>query len=321
MATPNDDAAALPEVSELLAVDRREDFELGTEDRFPLDLTSSRSQLWTAYEAALTEAWDPEDDKLWAGFDPVGFSSAECEAGALVWSHRAWVDHGAMVESAAVLVRACLEPAMSADFKYCLGMRAVERARSVDMSRMVAERLDQYHSRPASHELERLLNDDLVRRALHEKTTLGAYVAAHLVAQATLDLRSWERTRLTVHEGLGVLADLVVRDKARMVEVAWTQLAEMALAAEREAREAMAANTAYVMFSEEGRGRQLPALLSSPAAGQLVAAHEIAATAGLGGLCAQSQQEIFDDVIVELSDKMADLGIVLQAPAGLSNGG
>ncbi|NOX29155.1 MAG: hypothetical protein GXP35_03755 [Actinobacteria bacterium] len=164
-------------VNELLAVDRSHDFKLGIEDRFPLDLTSTVAQQWAAYESALTDVWDPENEVLWAGFDPASSSPTEREAGASVWSHRAWIDHGSMVESEAVLVRACLEPASSVDFKYCLGMRAVERARSVDMCRMAAERLDQYHMGSASPELERLLSDDLVRRALHVETDLGAYVA------------------------------------------------------------------------------------------------------------------------------------------------
>jgi len=301
--------------NELLAVDRSEDFKLGIEDRFPLDLTPTVSQQWAAYESALTDVWDPEDEVLWTGFDPARFSATEREAGALVWSHRAWVDHSSMVESEAVLVRACLEPATSADFKYCLGMRAVERARSLDMCRMAAERLDRYHMESVSPELEQLLNDDLVRRVLHAETDLGAYVAAHLVAQATIDLRSWEQALLGISEELKALIELVIRDKARMVDVAWTQLTEMTMVSESATRDAMATSTAYVLFNEEGRGRQLPALLvASPESEQIVAAYEIAAKAGLGGLSAQSQHQIFDAASVELRGRMSELGIDLPEP-------
>ncbi len=300
----------MAEVNELLAVGRSAAFELGTENRFPLVLTSTKSAIWEAYESALTEVWDPEDETHWADLDPASFTAAQRQAAALVWSHRAWVDHAAMAESEAVLVRACLEPAVSVDFKYCVGMRAVERARSVDACYMAAAKLDRYHAAPASSELMRLLNDDLLRRALHARTHLGAYVAAHLVAQATIDLRAWERVSRPLPSGLAALAGLVVRDKARMLDVGWVQLGEMAEAADERTLAEMAATTAYVLYREEGRGRQLPALLTPGGENEaIVAAYEVAAEAGLGGLTSTTQREVFDVATTEVTTAMAGYGI------------
>ncbi|NOX29154.1 MAG: hypothetical protein GXP35_03750 [Actinobacteria bacterium] len=107
----------------------------------------------------------------------------------------------------------------------------------------------------------------------------------------------------------------MIRDKIRMVDVAWTQLAEMTTDSERVTREAMADSTAYVLFSEEACGRQLPALLvPSPESEKIVVAHEVAAKAGLGGLSAQSQHQIFDTAVVELRARMSELGIDLPEP-------
>ena len=81
----------------------------------------------------------PKTQSLWVDFDPERFSDADREAGALVWSHRAWVEYSAIAESEAVLVRSCIESGINVDFKYCLSMRAVERARSTDLAHILAD--------------------------------------------------------------------------------------------------------------------------------------------------------------------------------------
>lgn len=297
--------------AEVAALDRESHFELGIEARFPLDLTSSRPPMWQAYEASLDEVWDPEDQSLWEGLDADRYTPEARRAAALVWSHRAWVEHSAIAESEAVLVRACLEPGVSADFKYCVSMRAVERARSTDLCYLIATRLHAYHSGPPPAHLERLLDDEQVRRVLHRRCDLDAYVAAHLVAQSSVDLRSWERVRANIDEPLAGAVDLVLRDKARMLEVAWLQLADRAANRSEAERRMIAANISHVLLEEEGRGRQLPALGDPyPEAIDLVRAHQ-EATAGLGGVAPSDQRDVFDLAVAELGPRMAGLGIDL----------
>lgn len=295
---------------ELIALDSTSTFELGVEHRFPLDLTSTRPSTWEAYESSLVDVWDPEDDAWWVNFEPGQYSAEAREAGALVWSHHTWVEHSAIAESEAVLVRSCLEPHISTDFKYCVSMRAVERARSTDLAHIIATRLGRYHPAPQGPTLSGLLDDELARRVLHARSDLDAYIGAHLVGQATIDLRAWERARANERTALGALLDLVIRDKARMLEVSWDHLAEVSSQRDATGREDLAASINYVLFEEEGRGRQLPALLEGgPDKTSLVNAHDIASAAGLGGIAEAEQLDVFERSVAELRVRFASVGI------------
>jgi len=298
------------DAGELVALDSTSTFELGVEHRFPLDLTSTRPSTWEAYESSLVDVWDPEDDTWWVDFEPDQYSAEAREAGALVWSHHTWVEHSAIAESEAVLVRSCLEPHVSTDFKYCVSMRAVERARSTDLAHIVSSRLDRYHPAPQGTTLSGLLDDELARRVLHARSDLDAYIGAHLVGQATIDLRAWECARANQRTALGALFDLVIRDKARMLEVAWDHVADAASQRDAGGRDDLAASINYVLFEEEGRGRQLPALLEDgPDKASLVHAHNLASVAGLGGVAEADQLDVFARSVAELSKRFASIGI------------
>ena len=299
----------MSEVIELTALDRESNFELGVEARFPLDLTSTKPTMWEAYEASLVQAWDPEDESLWSDFDLSQYTSGERVAGALVWSHRAWVEHSAIAESEAVLVRVCLEAGISADFKYCVSMRAVERARSTDLCHILATRLDKYQSSPQTKELVDLLDDELVRRALHARSDIDAYIGAHLVAQSTIDLRIWECARTNSDPGLGRVVDHVIRDKARMLEVAWLYMEDAVAKRTPEVRSFISSNVNYVVFEEEGQGRQLPAFLNSGIDATALTEANRLAIAGLGGVSDGDQRETFETAVDELKTKFSSMGI------------
>lgn len=291
-------------------LDRTDAFRIGVEQRFPLDLTSANPTVWDAYETALIEAWDPEDDVLWDGFDPGDIGARE--AAALVWSHRAWVEYPAIAESEAVLIRACLERGIDIDFKYCLSMRASERARSTDLCHLVASRLSAYSPAPNDSAVARLLDAELVRRVLHESSDFDAYVAAHLAAQATIDLRSWERAGDNCTGALNKLVGLVCRDKARMLEVAWLHLAERLDGAEPQQLAAVVSAVEYTATAEELAGRTVPALLGAgPERDRLVAAHETAAAARLGGVSVADQLTVVGASFDELTERFARIGITV----------
>ncbi len=301
--------------SDTHALDRERPFQLGTEHRFPLDLTASQAPIWDAYELALREVWDPEDDALWDGFEPGAHSETDRRAGGLVWSHRAWVDFTAIAESEAVLVRVCLEPGIAADMKYCLSMRAVERARSTDLAHLLATRLGHYRSSPSTPELTALLDDELVRRALHDDADVDTYIAAHLIAQARVDLGMWRAAASSAGPALASLIGFVVRDKARMLDVAWRYLAEVLPDMTDAQRSTIAEGVSSVLSEEEARGRQVPAQLSEGAdRRELLDAHTAAANAGLGGVLPDDQVAVFASALAEVHERFAVLGVAIELP-------
>jgi hypothetical protein len=297
------------------ARDRGRPFQLGTEQRFPLDLTARTPLQWEAYETALREAWDPEDERLWADFDPAIHSAPDRAAGALVWSHRAWVEYPAIAESEAVLIRACLEPGVEIDLKYCLSMRAVERARSTDLAHIMATRLHAYEAGPATVELAALLDDELVRRVLHSDSDLDVYIAAHIAVQATIDLRMWEQAAVHSEAPLAQLIALVTRDKARMLEVAWRRLGQVFPNRAEAERRLVADAVLLVLVDEELRGRQVPALLNDGAdRTRLLMAHEQASKSGLGGIPPTEQLEVADAALGEAAGRLAEHGVHIEMP-------
>jgi hypothetical protein len=302
--------------AEEVALDWTQPFKLSDEHRFPLDLNASEGLIWDAYERSLVEVWDPEDDQLWIGLDLAENDSGDRGAAALVWSHRAWVDFTSIAESEAVLVKLCLERDVAADFKYCVSMRAVERARSAELAYLLAEKLDHYQTGPATPELVALLDDELVRRALHDGTSIDAFIAAHLVGQATVDLQMWEAAARSAGPTLAKLIGLVTRDKARMIEVAWQYLGQVVPTASEQERLNIGDDVTAVLADEEARGRQVPALLGDGLDRErLLEAHSRAAAAGLGGIPGDEQVAVFDAAVTGVGSRLADLGVVTEPPA------
>ncbi|MCP4903497.1 MAG: hypothetical protein P8J50_16415 [Acidimicrobiales bacterium] len=301
--------------SDAQSLDREQPFQLGTEHRFPLDLTASQAPIWDAYELALRETWDPEDDALWDGFEPGAHSETDRRAGGLVWSHRAWVDFTAIAESEAVLVRVCLEPGISADMKYCLSMRAVERARSTDLAHLLATRLGNYRSSPSTPELAALLDNELVRRALHEYSDIDTYIAAHLIAQARVDFGMWQAAASSASPALASLIGFVVRDKSRMLAVAWQYFADVVPDMTDVQRAAIAEGVSSVLSEEESRGRQVPTQLPEGTdRRELLEAHTAAASAGLGGVLPDDQVAVFESALSEIRQRFAVLGVAIELP-------
>lgn len=301
---------------ETIARDRDQEFVLGSEERFPLRLTSSEAPQWDAYETSIREVWDPEDVELWSGFDPAAFSAEDRAAGALVWSHRAWTEYPAIAESEAALIRACLEPGLEVDFKYSLSMRAVERARSTDLSHMFAKQLGAYQTSPAGPELVALLNSELVRRVLHASVDFDSYVAAHLIAQGEIDLAMWIAGSEHAAPPVTRLMTHVINDKQRMLDVAWMRIENRLPNRDADIRELIGTTVSAVLETEEFQGRQVPALLASgPDREQLGAAYERAAAAGLGSATPDRQIEAARAACSTMAARFSKLGVDVRVPA------
>lgn len=299
------------------ARNREVPFELGTERRFPLDLESSVPPIWDAYERSLTEVWDPESDVLWDGFDASALDDDRRAAGALTWSHLAWVEFPAIAESEAVLIRACLDVGVDIDLKYCLAMRAVERARSTDYAHILAGRLGTYESGPADSALGDLLDVELVREALHAGSDLDAYLASRLIGQATVDLRMWEAAGRHASGAISKVIELITRDKARMLDVAWIHVAGSLPGRSDDQRTMIEEAVNRVLIDEERIGRRVPALLApSDLRDRLVAANAAAAEAALGGVGETEQRGVFRAAIGELHERFGLLGIAIDSSVG-----
>jgi len=302
--------------TEVLARDRDHEFILGSEERFPLRLTSSSAPRWDAYEMAIREVWDPEDDDVWSGFDPAAFSPEDRAAGALVWSHRAWIEYPAIAESEAVLIRACLEPGLEVDFKYCMSMRAVERARSTDLSHMLAKKLGGYEPAPTGPELVALLDDDLVRRVLHARVDFDCYIAAHLIAQGEIDLAMWVAGTDGATAPVNRLMSKVITDKQRMLDVAWSRIEHTLPDRDTDLRDRAGRTISAVLETEEFQGRQVPALLASGRDRErLGEAYSRAAAAGLGAATPDRQVEAARAATSTMAARFSNLGVDVRVPA------
>lgn len=294
----------------LIADDRAQPFAMDSERRFPLDLESSVPFIWAAYERSLVEIWDPEDESIWSVFETGSWTDDQAAAGSLTWSYHAWLDYPGMAESEAVLIKACLELGVDIDLKYCLSMRAVERARSTDYAHLAARRLGTYEAGPTGTALGDLLDVDLVRRALHADTDLDAYLAAHLLAQDTVDLRMWEAARNGANEAIAIPLDLIIRDRQRMLEVTRFHLGETLPTRTDADRRGVAEYVGSVIEQQERAGRRVPALLpASDFRDRLVAAYDVAAASGLGGVAEAEQPAVFQAAIDEVVTTLADLGV------------
>lgn len=291
-------------------IDRAVPFRLGTEQRFPLDLQSSVPPIWAAYERALIEVWDPEADQTWEGFDVDAYSAEARQAAALVWSHVAWVEFPMIAESEAVLIRSCIDRGVNVDLKYCLSMRAVERARSTDYAHLLAGRLGTYTAGSADTELSELLDVELVREALHADNDLDAYLASRLIGQATIDLRLWEARAHSATSALAHAIGLIARDKARMLDVAWIQVITTLRSADTHRLGAIEAEINRVLRTEERAGKRLPALLTPGEwRDRLLTANSTAAAALLGGVSEMVQRDVFLDAVAELAERFGALGV------------
>jgi hypothetical protein len=299
------------------AVDRSEPFELGAERRFPLDLRPARPTMWEMYEEALRHTWDPDDARHWqdAAAELGRADGDERAAAALVWSHRAWIEFTGVAESEALLVRLCLEPGIGVDTKYCLALRAVEKARAADACHLLADRLAAYVPDPAPG-VEAVLNADLVRRALHRSVDADGYVIAHLYVQALVDLEVWERTlaavTTTTPAPIGRLLGLIVGDKRRQVDWAWEHVTaragsfDAAVASEQ---------VRAVVETEELAGRRVAAFLPESAArSSLLGAQERATTAALGAIHPDDERAALAAALDRAAVQLASVGVTLTPP-------
>jgi hypothetical protein len=315
-------------------------FELGTEQRYPLDLVSRSATIRQLYLDASADRWDPETDVDLAELADLtgvsedgiengaekGTEAAQRRAGALVWSHRAWLEYRGIRESEAALVRMCVERDREVDAKYFLTARGTAKALAAEACWMVAERLGGYRDTPGSPVLTGLLRDNVARRGLHVDVDPDAFFFAHFVLGDSIDLALWRayaaerpaREPLAVPQrGFDWMIERLVAAKARHAEFGWAYAEARALALTPEARHAVEANLTAVL-AQERAGLRTPGALadrgSNPFTDELVAACDTAAAGPWAVVSNAHAERAFDEAVTGLRSGLARLGVSIDEP-------
>ncbi len=241
---------------------------LPEEQRYPLDLTSRLADVRSLYEEAARDRWDPEDvDISTVG---VGLSEDARRAGALVWSHRAWLEYRGIAESEAALVRLCVERDREVDAKYLLTARGADKALAAEACWLVAERLGGYVDGPGNSALAGLLRDRLARRLLHAEVDPDAFMVGQFVLAETIDLALWRSSQaVTTQPALTALIERLVRSKERHVAFGWAYAgARLSAAVGEPARRRAVENAAAAVLAAERAGLRVARILGRRHAGE-----------------------------------------------------
>jgi hypothetical protein len=291
---------------------------LPEEQRYPLDLTSHLTDVRRLYEEAARDRWDPEVDVDLTGVG-AGLSPEARRAGALVWSHRAWLEYRGIGESEAALVRLCIERDREVDAKYLLTARGAAKALAAEACWLVAEHLGGYVDGPGDSSLAGLLRDRIARRLLHAEVDPDAFVVGQFVVAESIDCACW-RTSLeaTTDPALRSLLDRLVRAKERHVAFGWAYAATRlpALAADPARVRAVEAAIGLVLAAERS-GLRIAGLLAdagaggSPTSAALVDAVDAAAAAGLGTAPTAALVAALDGAVDAAAVGLAPFGITI----------
>ncbi len=304
------------------ATDRTVPFELGEEQRYPLDLAVRSSPIRSLYEAASRERWDPERAVSWDELSQAGYSREERRAAALVWSHRAWLEYRGIRESETAVVRLCIERGWGGDVKFFLASRATAKALATETAWLVAGALDSYLPDAPSSLLAGVLADDTARRGLHARTNVDAFVLSQIFVADVADLACAEATlERTAAPVLRELLGHLLRDKRRHVafgrEYARWRLPLLAGSGRLED----VAISVEAAFEREVRGLRCPSWLADARtegfSSHLVEAYEITSRAGLGAVGAAELGRCVMAALEDVVSELSPLGVRASAPSPL----
>jgi hypothetical protein len=275
------------------------------EYRFPLHLEPSVDTVWGLYNQAKATAWDPASAIPWDA--PVAAPPAAREAAREVWSHRAWVAYGRLSEGPALLVRCCLERQRESDPKYLLAMRGSEDAWHTDAAERLATRFGGYVEAPEASYAS-AFNLALHRQVFDADESLDAQIAALVLDRDGLDAALLGAAERGARDpAVRAALALMRRDRERQARFGALYLAGRARLWHDAERAAIRAAVT------RGREQFVAAALLHPALGSgppaLVAAHERAAAAGLGGITRAAALEVLASWQREADACLAALGL------------
>ena len=287
---------------------------LPRERRYPLDLMRRRRDVYDCYLESNAGMWDIDGDVRWKAFVVSGHSPAACDAASYIWSWQSWVAFRDITTCEAALVRACLEPDVSADLKFCMSTRASERAAAADGGAELAGLIGTYRERPQTVELESLFDTDMVRRVLHEGVSLDALILSHFATVPTVDRAVAEARLARVKEPtVSDLLSHIVDDLRRQERWAWTYLTGRLEEIDTYSLNAISRNLAEVLQQDLLLGARWTALIDDHVAGAraLAIAEALAAEEGLGGLAAADGIEAVRTALDEVVEQLGKAGVPL----------
>ena len=203
-------------------------------------------------------------------------------------------------------MRFCLERQRESDPKYFLSLRGSEEAWHLDASHGMAERLGGFITQPANSEYAARFNQTLHREVLDAEFGLDAYIGAYVALREQLEAALLEAARAATTEPVMAQAlELMLRDKKRHAQFGWLYLAE------RQAQldgPAIARRAGEMLERFYASGLMVPGL-NPPLAGDVAAAIDVAACAGLGFASFEKQQQVLQASLAESRRRFAALAV------------
>lgn len=281
------------------------------EKRFPLDLKPSLESVWNLYGEAKAAHWDPSRAIPWNNWDPDRYDSDQIEAARQVRSHRLWSAYGHLASTPALLVRFCLEHRRESDPKYFLSVRGTEEAWHVDAYSRFLDKLGGLVDRPANPEYERLFNEAAYAQALDGDVILEGYVAAQVAFRLDVELALLDAALAATRDPVASkILDHVIADRRRHAEFGWLYLDAR--------RDRLSDGIRYSAREQiervaklEMSGLQVPGLAEPGIAGDLAAAYETTAAAGLGAASFEETLVALKSTVAQARSRFQTYGIEL----------
>lgn len=209
-------------------------------------------------------------------------------------------------------MRFCLERQRESDPKYFLSLRGSEEAWHLDASHGFADRLGGFLVEPANRDYAARFNQTLHREVLDADFGLDAYIGAYVALREQLEAALLEAARAaTTEPAMAQALDLMLRDKKRHAQFGWLYLAQRK--AELDAP-AVARRAGEMLERFYASGLMVPGCQPGMA-GDVAAAIEIAAAAGLGTACLKDQRAALQTALQESQLRFAALSIDASALA------
>lgn len=281
---------------------------LFVEKRFPLRLAPHIAGIRDLYQSGKDNRWQPERDIPWAALKAETYGVAEREAARLTWSRRLWIESIGLKETAALLVRFCMEDGRESDPKFFLPVRGTEEAWHSDCFDRMARAFGGRFARPATRAYEALFNRNLHTRALNATRSLDSYVVTHCAVEDGLELELFRAYRANASDPAVIaVLDRCIGDKERHAAFGWLYAEARAPGWSAEERRTIRDEVVDHMRTVELAGFHCPWL--SNASSAEAAADGICAAAGLGAATAEEEAAVMRAYTGAARAKLATLGI------------
>lgn len=279
------------------------------EYRFPLHLEPKVESIWEVYSRAKAERWDPSRSIAWDRLDAGALPAGAREGARLAWSHRAWLLFGRLSETPSLLVRFCLERQRESDPKYFLSLRGTDEAWHLDVCHRIAERCGGFVAEPANATYAARFNQTLHREVLDAALGLDEYVGAYVALREHLEASLLAAARAATTEPvLASALDLMLRDKLRHAQFGWLYLAERRTQLDSSALRAIGRRAGEMLERFYAGGLMVPGF-APYIAGEVAAAQENAAAAGLGVASFGAQRQALRGALEDARARFAALGV------------